>query len=57
MTLEEVGGALTSYIIAGVAMVSDYGVLPAMGVILLCIRLVYEGLRLYRYVTNSDLYN
>ena len=56
MNLEQIGGAVTSYLIASVALISDYGVMPALGAILLFIRLAYEGLRLYSYITKSPYY-
>lgn len=52
MDLQNIGGAVTSYLTAAVAMSFEAGPIVLMGFSLLIVRLVYEFLRLVKYIKN-----
>lgn len=54
MTYDNIGGAITSYLLAFGALMVDIGVVGALGAALLVVRLCYEGIRLYRYVRFGE---
>lgn len=54
MTYDQLGGAITSYLLAFGALMVDVGIVGALGAALLVVRLCYEGIRLWRYVKNGE---
>ena len=54
MTYEDLGGAITSYLLGLGAFLMDSGPIALLGAALLVIRLCYEGLRLVRYIKSGE---
>lgn len=52
MDLQNIGGAVTSYLTAAVAISFEAGPIVLMGFALLVVRLTYEFLRLVKYIMN-----
>lgn len=58
MDFDNIGGAITSYLLAFSAIAFDAmvsaGIVGVLGALLLVVRLCYEGLRLWRYIKKGE---
>jgi len=52
MDATNIGGAVTSYLVAAAAIITDAGPTLVLGFLLLVVRLIYEALRLAKYIKN-----
>ena len=52
--IDNLVGAATSYLIAAFGLLSPEGIMFTLGAATLAVRLIYDGVRLYRYIRDPQ---